>query len=52
MCANEKVLILIKVQGIVRRYNARVYANRIETMEKRIIDNQYSSSLEDEDLFF
>ena len=41
-----------KVQGFVRRYNARVYANRVDTMEKRMNENQYSDKLEDEDLFF
>jgi hypothetical protein len=42
----------IKVQGIVRRYNSRIYSNRIERVEERIKNNRLSTNLEDEDLFF
>ncbi len=46
------IIVSIKVQGIVRRYNARIYANRIERVEERIKNNRYSPNLEEDDLFF
>ncbi len=36
----------------MRRYNSRIYSNRIERVEERIKNNRLSTNLEDEDLFF
>ena len=40
------------MQGVVRRYNQKIYSNRIEQIEQHIKRNQYSDELEDDELFF
>ena len=48
--ADETSKRIQKVQGFIRRYNVRVYVNRVDTMEKRMNENQYSDKLENEGL--
>ena len=36
----------------MRRFNARIYSNRIKRIEERMVANQYSENLENDDLFF
>lgn len=49
---NNVIYYINQVQGFMRRHNKLNYDNKIELVENRMKNNQYSENLMDDDCFF